>query len=148
MRARPPSPLRRCCSRRTAPTSSPPTAFAAATSSAAWLRPMWSSGPVSTSTATQRCPWRRAAWRPSGIKRDGTITAIEDHFWNDHGAYTRTHGATVPNNTAGYLPGPYRVPNYYSDVTCVVTNKTPTGTYRGPGRFEANFVRERLMDMA
>ncbi len=83
-----------------------------------------------------------------GLKRDGTITAIQDRFWNDHGAYTRTHGATVPNNTAGYLPGPYRVPNYRSDVTCVVTNKTPTGTYRGPGRFEANFVRERLIDMA
>ena len=29
-----------------------------------------------------------------------------------------------------------------------MTSKTPTGTYRGPGRFEANFFRERLMDMA
>ncbi|HEX6512593.1 MAG TPA: xanthine dehydrogenase family protein molybdopterin-binding subunit [Chloroflexota bacterium] len=83
-----------------------------------------------------------------GVKRDGTITVIQDRFWNNHGAYSRTHGATVPNNTAGYLPGPYRVPNYRSDVTCVVTNKTPAGTYRGPGRFECNFVRERLLDLA
>ena len=29
-----------------------------------------------------------------------------------------------------------------------VSNKTPTGTYRGPGRVEANFFRERLIDMA
>jgi CO/xanthine dehydrogenase Mo-binding subunit len=30
----------------------------------------------------------------------------------------------------------------------VLTNKTPVGTYRSPGRYEANFVRERLLDMA
>ena len=30
----------------------------------------------------------------------------------------------------------------------LVTNKTPVGTYRGPGRFEADFFRERLFDMA
>ena len=28
-----------------------------------------------------------------------------------------------------------------------LTNKTPCGTYRAPGRFEANFVRERLVDV-
>jgi carbon-monoxide dehydrogenase large subunit len=30
----------------------------------------------------------------------------------------------------------------------VLTHKTPVGTYRGPGRFEADFFRERLFDMA
>jgi carbon-monoxide dehydrogenase large subunit len=29
-----------------------------------------------------------------------------------------------------------------------LSNKTPSGTYRGPGRFEADFFRERLFDMA
>ena len=28
-----------------------------------------------------------------------------------------------------------------------MTNKTPVGTYRGPGRFEADFFLERLIDM-
>jgi carbon-monoxide dehydrogenase large subunit len=28
-----------------------------------------------------------------------------------------------------------------------MTNKTPVGTYRGPGRFETDFFRERLFDM-
>ena len=28
-----------------------------------------------------------------------------------------------------------------------MTNKTPVGTYRGPGRFETDFFRERLLDM-
>lgn len=83
-----------------------------------------------------------------GLRRDGTIVAIHDRFWNDMGAYVRTHGATAPNNTAAYIPGPYRVANYRADVTCVVTNKTPAGTYRAPGRFEATFVRERVVDMA
>jgi carbon-monoxide dehydrogenase large subunit len=83
-----------------------------------------------------------------GLRRDGTIVAIHDRFWNDMGAYVRTHGATAPNNTAAYIPGPYRVPHYRADVTCVVTNKTPAGTYRAPGRFEATFVRERVVDMA
>src|SRR6201989_1761884 len=29
-----------------------------------------------------------------------------------------------------------------------MTNKTPAGTYRGPGRYEADFFRERLFDIA
>jgi len=40
------------------------------------------------------------------------------------------------------------VPHYRAEVTCVVTSKTPAGTYRAPGRFEAAFVRERVVDMA
>jgi carbon-monoxide dehydrogenase large subunit len=82
------------------------------------------------------------------LRRDGAILGIHDRFWNNMGAYIRTHGATAPNNTAGYLPGPYRIPHYRAEVTCVVTNKTPAGTYRAPGRFEASFVRERIVDMA
>lgn len=82
------------------------------------------------------------------LRRDGTIVAIHDRFWNNMGGYVRTHGATAPNNTAGYLTGPYRIPHYRVECECVVTNKTPAGTYRGPGRFEANFVRERLVDVA
>jgi carbon-monoxide dehydrogenase large subunit len=34
------------------------------------------------------------------------------------------------------------------DVSLLMTNKTPSGTYRGPGRFEADFFRERLIDIA
>jgi carbon-monoxide dehydrogenase large subunit len=83
-----------------------------------------------------------------GLRRDGTILAIHDRLWNNMGAYVRTHGATAPNNTAAYVPGPYRVPHYRAEVTCVVTNKTPAGTYRAPGRFEATFVRERIVDIA
>ena len=82
------------------------------------------------------------------LRHDGTILALRDRLLNDQGAYVRTHGATVPKLTSALLPGPYRVPAYRCEAACVLTNKTPTGTYRGPGRFEATFVRERALDIA
>ncbi len=83
-----------------------------------------------------------------GFDADGRIVALADRFMVDMGAYIRTHGVTVPELTAALLPGPYRIPHYSAEIRCVLTNKTPTGTYRGPGRFECTFVRERLMDIA
>jgi carbon-monoxide dehydrogenase large subunit len=83
-----------------------------------------------------------------GFDRDGRIVALIDRFLTDMGAYVRTHGVAVPELTAALFPGPYRVPNYTSECRCVLTNKTPTGTYRGPGRYECTFVRERLLDIA
>jgi carbon-monoxide dehydrogenase large subunit len=83
-----------------------------------------------------------------GFDGDGRIVALVDRFTVDMGAYIRTHGVTVPELTAALLPGPYRIPHYACEIRCVLTNKTPTGTYRGPGRFECTFVRERLIDVA
>jgi aerobic carbon-monoxide dehydrogenase large subunit len=82
-----------------------------------------------------------------GASRDGRLRAFHDVLLNNMGAYIRTHGITVPSLTVGYLPGPYHIPNYSCEAVCVLSNKTPTGTYRAPGRFEATFVRERIMDM-
>ena len=45
------------------------------------------------------------------------------------------------------MAGPYRVPHVKIDSSLWMTNKTPVGTYRGPGRFEANFFLERMIDM-
>ncbi|HUD87014.1 MAG TPA: xanthine dehydrogenase family protein molybdopterin-binding subunit [Xanthobacteraceae bacterium] len=79
--------------------------------------------------------------------RDGTILALRGHAFTDIGAYVRTNGATASRNVSQIMSGPYRIPHVRMDVTMVVTNKTPSGTYRGPGRFEADFCRERLFDM-
>jgi carbon-monoxide dehydrogenase large subunit/6-hydroxypseudooxynicotine dehydrogenase subunit gamma len=54
----------------------------------------------------------------------------------------------VAELTLGMLPGPYRVPAYEGVGHVVLTNKTPCGTYRGPGRYEGTFARERLLDAA
>ena len=78
--------------------------------------------------------------------RDGRIVALRSEFWVDLGAYIRTHGVRVPDLTLSMLPGPYDIPAYRGRAHCVMTNKTPTGTYRSPGRFESSFVRERLID--
>ena len=67
--------------------------------------------------------------------------------YTDLGAYMRTNGATASRNISQIMSGPYRIPHVRMDVTMVVTNKTPSGTYRGPGRFESDFCRERLFDM-
>ena len=80
--------------------------------------------------------------------RDGTILALRGHAKADVGAYLRTNGATGARNTAQIICGPYRVPNVWMQASVIVTSKTPVGTYRGPGRFEADFFRERLFDMA
>jgi carbon-monoxide dehydrogenase large subunit len=82
-----------------------------------------------------------------GATRDGDIVALVDRSWVDMGAYIRTHGFVVPDRMAAMLPGPYRIPHYHADVACVFTNKTPTGTYRGPGRYEGTVVREVAVDV-
>jgi CO/xanthine dehydrogenase Mo-binding subunit len=82
----------------------------------------------------------------AAVDAEGRILAIEDEFFHDQGGYVRTHAATVPDLAAAMLPGPYRVPAYRAIGRVRLTNKTPCGTYRAPGRFESTFVRERLMD--
>src|SRR2546425_12613757 len=55
---------------------------------------------------------------------------------------------SVPALTAAYLPGPYRVPNYRCRVSCVMTNRTPTGTVRGPGFFRSEEHTSELQSLA
>src|SRR5262249_38048307 len=74
----------------------------------------------------------------------GQILALADDILHDNGAYCRTHGITVPELTVTMLPGPYRVPAFRGRVRMVLTNKTPCGTYRAPGRFEGTTAREQL----
>lgn len=82
-----------------------------------------------------------------GFDKFGRINAFVDEIYVDTGAYIRTHGITVPELTQGMIPGPYDIPAIKINTHVIATNKTPTGTYRGPGRFEGAFVRERVIDM-
>ncbi len=82
----------------------------------------------------------------AAIDARGQILGIDDEFFHDNGAYMRTHAATVPDLTAAMLPGPYHIPAYRAIGHIRLTNKTPCGTYRAPGRYESSFVRERLLD--
>ncbi len=82
----------------------------------------------------------------AAVDAEGRVLALEDEFFHDQGGYVRTHAATVPDLAASMLPGPYRLPAYRAVGHIRLTNKTPGGTYRAPGRFETTFARERLMD--
>lgn len=79
--------------------------------------------------------------------RDGKILALRGHAHVNMGAYMRTNGAVGARNIAQFMSGPYRIADVKLDVSLWMTNKTPVGTYRGPGRFETDFFRERLLDM-
>ena len=80
--------------------------------------------------------------------RDGRILGLRGQIWADVGAYIRTNGSVGPRNVAQYMSGPYSIEAVDLTATMLLTNKTPSGTYRGPGRFETDFARERLLDLA
>ena len=82
----------------------------------------------------------------AAIDERGFILGLDVEFWVSQGGYIRTHGVTVSDLTAAMLPGPYIIPAYRARGHVRLTNKTPCGTYRAPGRFESTFVRERLLD--
>jgi CO/xanthine dehydrogenase Mo-binding subunit len=96
---------------------------------------------IATNHSRQQVHRIRAA-----VDGSGRISAVDNEFFHDNGAYMRTHAATVPDLAAAMLPGPYRVPAYRARGHIRLTNKTPCGTYRAPGRYESTFVRERLLD--
>jgi aerobic carbon-monoxide dehydrogenase large subunit len=82
----------------------------------------------------------------AAVDGQGHLLAIDDEFFHDQGAYIRTHGTRVADTACGILPGPYRLPHFRANGHFRLTNKTPAATYRSPGRYETNFVREQVMD--
>ena len=80
--------------------------------------------------------------------KDGILLGIRGSVDVDIGAYVRPNGMTPVRNAVQFLSGPYRVPNIQLEARAYVSNKTPSGTYRGPGRFEGCFFTERMLEMA
>jgi aerobic carbon-monoxide dehydrogenase large subunit len=81
-------------------------------------------------------------------RADGLVLAMRGTIHVDIGAYVRPNGMTPVRNVVQFLAGPYRIPNLHFEGHAVLTNKTPAGTYRGPGRFEGCYFSERLFDIA
>lgn len=76
-----------------------------------------------------------------GVKKDGTITAIDHTLHWDAGGYVE-YGANVVNAVGLSATGPYRIPNVKIDSVCVYTNLPPGGPYRGFGYSEFSFGLE------
>jgi carbon-monoxide dehydrogenase large subunit len=89
-----------------------------------------------------------AATLDIAFRRDGTILGLRGDIYVNIGAYVRPNGMTPVRNAAQFMSGPYRVPNIHLEAHAFVSNKTPSGTYRGPGRYEGCFFMERLLHLA
>ena len=76
---------------------------------------------------------------------DGHFERIEVDILADMGAYPH-NGSAIPTFSR-YLPaGLYDIPEVAVTSTSVVTNRAPTGSYRGAGRPEAAYAIERAVD--
>jgi len=82
-----------------------------------------------------------------GVKKDGTITALQEKLIVDGGAYFSRNSTTTMANMGGFT-GLYRCPNAAAEADCVYTNILTTGGVRGYGNSEAMCVLEQLVDKA
>ena len=81
--------------------------------------------------------------------RSGRVVALKVETIVNVGAYLAENGPRIPINGGGrIIPCAYDIEAFHFSVKPVFTNTTPTDTYRGAGRPEANFLMERLMDAA
>ncbi len=80
--------------------------------------------------------------------RDGHILALSSDVWVDVGAYSTYlwSAGMEPLQTAGLMPGPYKVAAMRYRTRGVATNKTPVGPYRAVGRPSASASLELLLD--
>jgi carbon-monoxide dehydrogenase large subunit len=78
----------------------------------------------------------------------GGFVALYSDLVGNLGAHMSNVGASPLVVSALMLPGAYRFERAGARVRGIVTNTTPTGSYRGFGRPEATWVRERLVDEA
>lgn len=76
---------------------------------------------------------------------DGRIRSIRAEIVGDIGAYPAT-GSRIPFFTQNVSQGLYDVEFFEATATVAVTNKAPTGPYRGAGRPEGAIAIERAVD--
>jgi carbon-monoxide dehydrogenase large subunit len=81
-----------------------------------------------------------------GGTRDGRVTGLRVRVLADCGAYP-ADASLMPMLTGLMSCGVYDIPKVDFQFTCVVTNTTPIGAYRGAGRPEATALVERAIDM-
>jgi carbon-monoxide dehydrogenase large subunit len=83
----------------------------------------------------------------AAVTSDGRILGMRCRILADLGAYSLNATPGPPVNAAKRVAGPYDIADV--DVEClgIVTNKPPTGPYRGAGGPEGAFFMERTVDL-
>ncbi len=84
-------------------------------------------------------------WAKTGVKKDGTLTAIQLKVLSNAGAYG-AHAMTVMNNTCAKALPLFRCKNIKWIADAVYTNRLPGGAYRGYGVTQAAFPMGIMMD--
>lgn len=82
----------------------------------------------------------------TGVKMDGTITAVEIYYDWDSGAYA-DYGVNVGKAATYSGAGPYEIANLELHSRTLYTNKVFSTAYRGFGHLETHWIIERQMDM-
>ena len=83
----------------------------------------------------------------AAVQNDGTILGVQLQIVADAGAYFGNSTPGPPYRASHRIIGPYTTPTARVDVLGVVTNKPPTGAYRGAGGPESAFCMERTVDL-
>jgi 4-hydroxybenzoyl-CoA reductase alpha subunit len=81
----------------------------------------------------------------TGIRRDGTLTAVDATVHLDGGAYS-SFGLVTTYYSGQLLTAPYALPAYRFDSTRVFTNKPCCGPKRGHGSVQPRFAIECQLD--
>ncbi len=81
----------------------------------------------------------------AGVKRDGTLTALDMRILSNTGAYG-SHATTVMYNTGSKVLPLYRCPNVRFQGKVVYTNLPVAGAYRGYGATQGYFATESMLD--
>jgi carbon-monoxide dehydrogenase large subunit len=83
----------------------------------------------------------------AAVQQDGSILGMRIRIVADLGAYFLLSTPSVPFLAGHRIAGPYKTPAMRVEVVGVLTNKPPTGAYRGAGGPEAAFCMERTVDL-
>jgi xanthine dehydrogenase molybdenum-binding subunit len=82
-----------------------------------------------------------------GVRKDGTITAMERKVISTAGAHVEASAlSSLIATSAGNAL--YRRQHFKAEADAVYTNKVPCGAMRGFGNPEETFIREQVMDEA
>jgi carbon-monoxide dehydrogenase large subunit len=83
------------------------------------------------------------------LDETGRFLALDVATVADMGAYFSALGPAIPTNPASTaMGGVYDIPAVFMDVRGAFTNTVPIDAYRGAGKPEANYIIERLADLA
>ena len=83
------------------------------------------------------------------LDKNGIFLALDADIISNMGAYLSSVAPNIPTKSAPTaMGGIYRVPNIFMNVRGVFTNTAPVDAYRGAGKPEANFLMERIVEVA